>query len=318
MSRPALTETGRSPLPPAAENREAVAPGGPGARAPGAPGAERESAGCALGVATGGLLVFGILVGLLAAAVLLPFAGGGDPDEMVATLFRAEGPPFGLVATESRGLTTGGRVVHLAREAGEGDERPNELYLVRYGSLEALERVWNGGREPGRGPRNDTAQEASARKREWEKDPSFEWHTTLASDEIAWRRWRATYRVERSFHFVGECRRRRYLVFVDDVEVYLPRWLFEPLFRLAAHLQRAPGDYVSRQKFGSSADKVISELRRLLARQADVDREVVEPDDYGGVRLSVPPDRVTFATDALATEFDHLLHLLDADARRPA
>jgi ActR/RegA family two-component response regulator len=127
------------------------------------------------------------------------------------------------------------------------------------------------------------------------------------------------YQVERSFHFVGECRRRRYLLFVDEVEVYLPRWLFEPLFRLAVFQQRAPGAYVPRQKtLGTSADKVVSELRRLLAAQADLERGVVEPDDYGGVRLSVPPDRVTFATDALAADFDHLLHLLDADARKRA
>ena len=33
----------------------------------------------------------------------------------------------------------------------------------------------------------------------WEKDPSFDWHTTVKRGWVSWRRWRANYAVEREF-----------------------------------------------------------------------------------------------------------------------
>ena len=76
---------------------------------------------------------------------------------------------------------------------------------------------------------------ASATLMAWEKDPSFAWHTTLTSDEVAWGRWRADYRIERSFLEGGSWRdsarvnlsqKGRSLVMFarwpDEVEVPLP------------------------------------------------------------------------------------------------
>ena len=52
----------------------------------------------------------------------------------------------------------------------------------------------------------DGRRDASAKLMSWEKEGGFAWHTTLRADEVSWSRWRARYRIERSFHEDGTWR----------------------------------------------------------------------------------------------------------------
>lgn len=121
------------------------------------------------------------------------------------------------------------------------------------------------------------------------------------------------YGVERAVHFAGVSKRKRFLLTVDDEELYLPRSLFEGLLELALALLDDPDRYTSRQRlFGDNPHTAISRLRRKLTEVG------VEPclqqDHQGGVRLSVPPDRLTFASELLHEEFPQLARFRAAKA----
>ena len=69
-----------------------------------------------------------------------------------------------------------------------------------------------GSAQPSFGPpegqgRGDGADNSTgARMVAWEKDPTFAWHTTLKGEQLSWSRWRADYRIERSFRADGTWR----------------------------------------------------------------------------------------------------------------
>lgn len=156
---------------------------------------------------TGGVL--GIGVGLLFIAVLfvalffLVRGGGIDGEDRLAELIDGA-PPFGLELADAAQLITGETVVRLERTPepdADPAAGPNEAYLVEYPRLAGVKQLF---------PRDDTpgaagggAFEASGKMLAWEKDPSFEWHTILERGEVAWRRWRSDFVVERLFEKGG-------------------------------------------------------------------------------------------------------------------
>lgn len=164
--------------------------------------------------------VLGVTLLALGAALLSTGATEGgqvDGAERVAELFRDGAVPFGLELAEAKQFPTRETILRFARpEGGEpsapetGD--PDEIVLIEYPSAGAARRTFEtGSAQPTFGPpegggERDTGREASARMVAWEKDPSFAWHTTLRRDQVAWGRWRADYRIERSFREGGTWR----------------------------------------------------------------------------------------------------------------
>jgi hypothetical protein len=162
-----------------------------------------------------------VLVGLIAALLAGFLTGrGGDADVTERlTAILGDGPyVFGLELVEAAQLPTKEVVVRFERpeaEAGDAEPLPVEVVLVKFTNPEAalaalLGTVENdiGGRsgDGGGGHGMPSMEEhggglhgASATLMRWEENPDFAWHTAIKSDDIAWGRWRADYRIERSF-----------------------------------------------------------------------------------------------------------------------
>ena len=189
-----------------------------------------------------GLLVFG---GAVPAEWLALMTGGEGlvVEEKVASIFSDGVAPFGLELTSATSFPTGEIVIRLERpsedepvpsdtpaspDTGEtpdsnetpdsgdvaesnGPNDPDEIVLIQFRTSDAAAALFEREVDPGAGfgarrKGGDAVREASARLLAWERDPSFQWHTTIESDEIEWSRWRADYRIERSFREGGEFR----------------------------------------------------------------------------------------------------------------
>lgn len=202
---------------------EAVADtGGPGVEPPvgsGSPGASLESgtpvaqetAGGALGMAFGLLLLVGAVAAL--ALALVPFDGRATLDSILE-----DEAPWGFVLDGSS-RTSGGDLLlrlvppadGLSREEGgdagadaeqPGDPEPplpEEVLLVRYGSPQGVLDVFSRDGDEGGG------REASRRMTEWEEEP-FDWHTEMERGETSWKGWRAAFVRERAFDEEGTWR----------------------------------------------------------------------------------------------------------------
>ncbi len=158
---------------------------------------ERESLGCVFGIALG--LVF------FAALLFLPFSLRGpqiDAEAHIAALFRDDRVPEPFALAETTRLPSGETLVHLEARGSA----PDELFLIEYASREAAQRLFEVEEEPDEDGVVRADQEASLRLREWEKDPSFEWHTVLQRDEVQWGSWRAPFVHERAFTREGTWR----------------------------------------------------------------------------------------------------------------
>ncbi|MGE0709135.1 MAG: hypothetical protein AB7N76_19460 [Planctomycetota bacterium] len=137
--------------------------------------------------------------------------------------------------------------------------------------------------------------------------------STLPSPPLAGQR---VYGVERAVHFAGVSQAKRLLVTVDDEELFLPRSLYEGLLELALALLQDPERYTPRKSlFGDHPNPAVSRLLREL-RAVGAARGL-QHDRQGGLRLSVPPDRLSFAVELLSEEVPHLARRLavEADAR---
>lgn len=178
---------------------------------------EREHVGGVLGVFVGLLLLIVSVVGLARVS-----GGPTDGSKRLAEIF-VGAPPFGLELAETARLPRGEVIMRLERPAAAADDAPaegallpNEVLLVEFPSRAAVGPLFRGegaGGGPGRDPGHGRMIEeggggganygASANMLKWEKDPSFAWHTTIERDEIAWGRWRADLKIERSFREGG-------------------------------------------------------------------------------------------------------------------
>ena len=91
-----------------------------------------------------------------------------------------------------------------------------------------------------------------------------------------------------SVYFVGTCRRRRYLMRIDDQEVWVPNQPFRILWLLATQRRRDPAGWVHTSGLGLSSDpyRAISRVRRLLSLHAHSERSSwIENDGHGSYRL---------------------------------
>jgi len=204
------------------------------------PGRPRERAGCAVGIALALFFLLASIAGLFAFGA---FQRSDEIDgaARVAELFRDAGPPFGLQLAEAMRLQRGEVFLRLERprdaadqesadeesadEESAGDEpgaeepaheakprgalvEPREVVLLEYRGMAAAAALFHspagdGSRGGRRRAEEEASRGASARLIEWEKDPSFAWHTTIERDEVQWNRWRAEMLVERSFREGG-------------------------------------------------------------------------------------------------------------------
>lgn len=170
-----------------------------------------ERPGVTLGIAVGLLLVLGPIAGLVLGA--LGARGEAlDGEAFVAEVFRRGAIPFGLELAEAVKLASGESVVRFELATPEeGRTRPDELIFLEYPAREAARRVFlsgvgdrgEGGRRERRRKGEEAGREASANLARWERDPSFAWHTTMDAGVVDWSRWRADFRIERSFREGG-------------------------------------------------------------------------------------------------------------------
>ena len=171
---------------------------------------EPEHAGCVVGTSVG-LLV------LIAAFVLLyviDLGGEIDGEPELLSLFPDGEPPLGFVldgAAEAPQMPPEKvRVLRLVPPE-EGPEpppgSPDEMIFVLYSSSKKLASAFHPPQRPSLGPPSPGSKnDPGGRMIEWEKDPSFAWHTTTKRDEIAWHKWRAAYAIERAMREGGSWR----------------------------------------------------------------------------------------------------------------
>ena len=191
----------------------------------------RESIGCTIGIALGLFVVIGCLLSLGSISALV-FGSGIEGEDELRDVFVDETPPFGLELSDAARYPSGELFLWLERPDGAsggdaaGDSGstasadpargpepvdPEEIVLVQHKSREAARAIFLTGAEEensfgGRRGGGDGGFGDSARLASWEKDPSFAWHTTVDAEEIAWSRYRADFRIERSFREGGEWR----------------------------------------------------------------------------------------------------------------
>ena len=122
-----------------------------------------------------------------------------------------------------------------------------------------------------------------------------------------------------SVYFIGTCSRRRYLMRIDDQEVWVPNQPFRILWLLATQRRRDPAGWVHTSGLGLSSDpyRAISRVRRLLSLHARSERSSwIENDGHGSYRLDTQV-HVGWDEDGLRAEHADLLQHLDrADNRR--
>lgn len=114
-----------------------------------------------------------------------------------------------------------------------------------------------------------------------------------------------------SLHFIGTCRRRRYLMMINGEEVRVQQSTFACLLKLAARLKRNPPGWVHGTDLSeSNYHSVIHRLRQDLRQLLNIDDGFIEGDGHSKFRLSVPPENLSFDEACLRADHPHLLRLL--------
>jgi len=107
-----------------------------------------------------------------------------------------------------------------------------------------------------------------------------------------------------AIHFVGSINRRRYLVQLNDTDVWVPGQPFRILWLLASQRQRDPAGWIHISALGvpTNPHRAISRVRRLLRPYpGEPEGGWIENDGHGGYRLS-PTACTTWDEDVFPSE----------------
>jgi hypothetical protein len=157
---------------------------------PGAVGPARHAgAGRVLGTAFILALTAGAVLSIAKSLMVSTLDGAAWQRE----LFGEQAPPFALRLDSAVRLPSGDALLGLRREQGRG---PVEVHFLEYRSRPAAAALFRSGPIEQDGG-------ASARLKEWEKDPSFAWRTIVKRGELAWGAWSTKLVLERSFEKGG-------------------------------------------------------------------------------------------------------------------
>jgi len=145
-----------------------------------------------LGTSFGLLVLLALLLLTGSRLIARPVDGAAKASEYFGSR-----PPFGLELADAVRLPTQDVLLRFERPGGAAPApgEPVDVLLLEYQSAAAVEGVFfitvpEGG-------------DISMRLKEWEKDPSTDWHATLKKDDIAWGTWRSKYLIERAFEQGG-------------------------------------------------------------------------------------------------------------------
>ena len=167
-----------------------------------------------LGVIGTGMFLNAVLAFLLGSVGILLFLRPTplDAQELEGEVFLAGRAPEGFELEETLSLPKQARVLIYRRVAADAaaDDAPSEpapadsgyeeLVILLYGKAESARKAFLAG---GGG---DDAREVARKLAEWREEPDEAWRAVLAAEDVAWSRWRADYRIVRSFREEGEWR----------------------------------------------------------------------------------------------------------------
>lgn len=115
-----------------------------------------------------------------------------------------------------------------------------------------------------------------------------------------------------SFRLNGICRKRKYLVIINDKEAWIPLQPFELLCRLAFKLKKDETGWLHTGDMDISGNvhQAIGRLKKSLSEHIKDANSTLENDGHGSYRLSVAPDNVSIDLDSIKTYHSRLANLL--------
>lgn len=152
---------------------------------------ERESTAGVVGVSLGILLLMAAVASLAAAALL---GGGREAEELAQELF-VKPLPLGLEPVRAARLPSGDEFLVL--ETGDGaQEVIHQVILSRYRGPGDVQEIFQPDVSDGFG---EGVHEETGSLRDWERDPSYDWHTEVERGELKWGGWHAVFVRKRAF-----------------------------------------------------------------------------------------------------------------------
>jgi len=124
------------------------------------------------------------------------------------------------------------------------------------------------------------------------------------------------YRARHTFHFNGECRKRRYLMRVNDQEAWVKLETFACLWKLAVRLRDNPPGWLHHTDLHPNAHSAIHRLKKDLAKTVGLDGSYIDNDGHGRFRLSTPPENITYDPEPLKAYHSALFEQHAPKARR--
>ena len=116
-----------------------------------------------------------------------------------------------------------------------------------------------------------------------------------------------------TIHFVGACRKRRYLLRINGREAWLTLGAFQLLWRLAArrHTSEMGWAHTSDLHSGDNAHQALSRLRAALVKHAgEPARAWLENDGHGSYRLALPARDLTWDEEHMQAYHPDLLEFV--------
>jgi hypothetical protein len=152
---------------------------------------ERESTAGVVGVSLGILLLLAAVASLAAAALL---GGASDAQVLAGELF-VKPLPLGLEPVKAVRLPSGDEFLVL--ETGDGaQEVIHRVILSRYQGPGDVKEIFQPDESEDFG---EGVHEETGSLRDWERDPSYDWHTEVERGELEWGGWHAVFVRKRAF-----------------------------------------------------------------------------------------------------------------------
>ena len=110
-----------------------------------------------------------------------------------------------------------------------------------------------------------------------------------------------TYQTRHTFHFNGECRKRRYLIRINGRDARVRLETFTCLWKLAVQLLNSPPGWTHQADLNDNVHSAMFRLKKDLKKIAGLDGVCIENDGHGKFRLSTPPENITYDEEPLKT-----------------
>jgi helicase len=132
-----------------------------------------------------------------------------------------------------------------------------------------------------------------------------------AADELG-----TEYHSDAKIHLDGRCGKKRHLVKIDELEVWLSEQSFETLLKLAAAAKTACSGWMGHDCIGSPDHyhQVLRRLKRNLQRDGVKDDNLIENNLAKQYRLSVPPGNITMNLATIRHHFGHCKALKELES----